>query len=383
VVNSDKPKGLAKAKLRPERDVLTWRSSWQERRRVIREYRAGIEKHPFADALLLQSAQYWHRYWHNKLLEISGGEFTGLLPGWLPDKITRYEVAAFCASFWSAVAKDVERATVAAVDANQALMRMLDQNPITGEYLNAEVESGEVDLDSAWVDVTIAAIDAYFYYVEVWWPLSMWHIQGTLESELLRESWGHSLPAEVLSRLNTKTGFEGKYGNRLRGALEAIAKAEGKTVDNVLRELIPGEVWGAMREVLPLLREGKITGAELLNELKNRVAREIEHAQLSRGRRAQGEKVSEGPPDKIELLGDEDQLIGEFERRETLQQELNALKGWVEKAKFSEREAQVYELDMRTDHNTAIIARELGIGEDTVRQYRMRYRDKIRKVAAS
>jgi len=361
---------------------LTWRSSWQERRKAIREYRAGIEKHPFADALLLEDAQYWHRYWHNKVLGFSGGEFTGLLPTWPPDKITRYEVAAFCAAFWGAVAGDVERAIEAAVGSNQALLHMLDQNPITGEYLNVEVENGEVDLDSTWVDTNAAAIDAYFYYVEVWWPLSMWHIVGSLESNLLRESWGYSLSAEVLSRLNTKTGFKGEDGNRLRGALEAIAEAEGKTRDGILRELIPGEVWGAMREVLSLPREEKITGAELLNELKNRVVREIEHARLLQGRRAQGEKLSEGSTGEVELLGEEDELLEEFERRETLQQELNVLQSLVEKVKFSEREAQVYKMDMRTDSNTALIARELDIDAATVRQYRKRYLDKMRKAVA-
>lgn len=381
-MNSDKPKALSKSKLRPERDVVSWRSSWQERRRVLREYRAGIEKHPFPSDFLLWSAQHWFRYWHNKVLEISGGEITGLSPNWPPDKITRYELAAFCAAFWGTVAQNVERAIMAAVNSNQALMRMLDQNPITGEYLCAEVENEEFDVDSAWVDTNTVAIDTYFFHLEVMWPLSMWHLQDSLESNLLRESWGYSLPGEVLSRLNTKTGFKSEDGNRLRDALEAIAEAEGKTPDEVLRELIPGEAWGAMHELLTMPRERKITGAELLNELKNRVAREVERTRLLRGQRTQGEKVSEGAPDKVELLGEEDQLIGEFERRETLQQEFNALKGWVEKAKFSEREAQVYEMDMRTDHNTAVIARQLGIGEDTVRQYRKRYRDKIRKVAA-
>jgi len=72
--------------------------------------------------------------------------------------------------------------------------------------------------------------------------------------------------------------------------------------------------------------------------------------------------------------------LEEFERKETLQQELNALKGWVEKAGFSEDEARVYELDMQTDHNTKLIAQELGKASSTVRQHRKRYRDKLRKV---
>jgi hypothetical protein len=87
------------------------------------------------------------------------------------------------------------------------------------------------------------------------------------------------------------------------------------------------------------------------------------------------------PPEEMDVTGQEDQGIAEFERRETLLQQLRQLEGWVEAAKFSEREAQVYELDMRTDHDTAAVARWLGIDNATVRQYRARYRDKLCRVA--
>lgn len=70
----------------------------------------------------------------------------------------------------------------------------------------------------------------------------------------------------------------------------------------------------------------------------------------------------------------------EFEARETAQQQLGELEAWVEKAGFSKREAQVYELDMLTDHNTKATAQKLQITDGQVRHHRMRYRDKLRTV---
>ena len=68
--------------------------------------------------------------------------------------------------------------------------------------------------------------------------------------------------------------------------------------------------------------------------------------------------------------GDED--LAEFERQEIL-------KSWREGAKFSKREMQVNELDLRTDYDTAAIARELDITEETVRGLRKRYTDELRR----
>ena len=56
-----------------------------------------------------------------------------------------------------------------------------------------------------------------------------------------------------------------------------------------------------------------------------------------------------------------DVLLEEFEYQETLQQEIGQLKRWVESAKFSEREEQMYELDMRTNFDTAVAAHEMGV----------------------
>ena len=80
-------------------------------------------------------------------------------------------------------------------------------------------------------------------------------------------------------------------------------------------------------------------------------------------------------------LGGGDEDMAEFEHRETLRQDLQRLKGWIDQANFSPREARVYELDLSTNFDTEAIARELEIKASTVRVLRKRYEDKIRKAA--
>jgi hypothetical protein len=75
----------------------------------------------------------------------------------------------------------------------------------------------------------------------------------------------------------------------------------------------------------------------------------------------------------------EDQDLAKFERQETLRQDMNRLRGWVRSARFSEREAQVYELDMKTNEDTNLIARKLDTTSGNVRALRKRYRDKLRE----
>jgi DNA-binding CsgD family transcriptional regulator len=89
-------------------------------------------------------------------------------------------------------------------------------------------------------------------------------------------------------------------------------------------------------------------------------------------------KIAEKPSD--EAVAQNLLAMEEFEARETAQQQLGELEAWVEKAGFSKREAQVYELDMLTDHNTKATAQKLQITDGQVRHHRMRYRDKLRTV---
>jgi DNA-directed RNA polymerase specialized sigma subunit len=79
--------------------------------------------------------------------------------------------------------------------------------------------------------------------------------------------------------------------------------------------------------------------------------------------------------------GREDADLAEFEHQETLRQQLQALPGWIESAKFSEQEQLVYELDKELDEDTQTIARELGISREQVRVVRKNYHDKIRRAA--
>jgi hypothetical protein len=81
------------------------------------------------------------------------------------------------------------------------------------------------------------------------------------------------------------------------------------------------------------------------------------------------EQAIAGPTDDLE----------EIELRETLQQELNTLRSWIELAEFSPLERRVYELDMQTNHDTAAIARQLDIKDGTVRAVRKRYRAKAQE----
>lgn len=92
----------------------------------------------------------------------------------------------------------------------------------------------------------------------------------------------------------------------------------------------------------------------------------------------EGQEVS-GPVG--EAIGSHDELLDEVELRLTAEQELGQLAAWVEKAKLSEQQRRVYELDMQTDYNTASIARELEVSTAQVRNVRKHYHDKIRKAA--
>jgi hypothetical protein len=78
----------------------------------------------------------------------------------------------------------------------------------------------------------------------------------------------------------------------------------------------------------------------------------------------------------VEALGQNDQLLEEFNLLELAQLEI-----WAETAKLTEQQQRVYELDKRSDYDTADIARELGIAESSVRVQRRNYSAKIRRAA--
>jgi hypothetical protein len=86
--------------------------------------------------------------------------------------------------------------------------------------------------------------------------------------------------------------------------------------------------------------------------------------------------------------GAEEEFLAEFEAREEARQTTDLVRRWVEEARLSPRELDVYDFDLRigTDYATKpeatkAAAHALGVELETVRTYRKRYCDKLRMVA--
>jgi len=145
----------------------------------------------------------------------------------------------------------------------------------------------------------------------------------------------------------------------------------------------------ALSDVLPAeaLAVWADRGQDELKVLRNRISKRLQ--QLGRESSFK-DKVIEWPRKRSELsdeeaeiveFGEEEKLLQEFLFRETLRQEVQRLRGWAEAAGFSTREAQMYELDMRTNYNTAAAAREMGVPDKKARDYRSRYLAKLKRAA--
>jgi DNA-binding NarL/FixJ family response regulator len=189
-----------------------------------------------------------------------------------------------------------------------------------------------------------------------------WHGEARIRDRALA-----SLAGWVGARMKLAPGWE--LTKVLREEAKDTPFAQWAVLKQLIAEL-PGAVtieWAALSREEP--------AAVLVRRIEAKLKKQgLQAAKLYRKDRLIGEPL-ESP-----AAGNEDDLE-EFEVRETVRQQLNALPGWVEKAKLSEQERRVYELDMRTDHNTQVIASELQLDQDTVRQYRKRYRDKLRAAA--
>ena len=207
-----------------------------------------------------------------------------------------------------------------------------------------------------------------------------------------RQAKDSKLPeAERLAAANAAAGwsranlcFDGKPGEALRRALGDEAPLAVQ-YEQFLQELPSASLvaWEDRQSGEPL----RSTGSREKN-LARRVAASIErigneaatrsgklvHDTFGMANQEVGRQVGEA-------VGEHDQLLEEFELREIAQQELYQLEAWVGKAKLSDQQRRVYELDMRTNYDTARIARELGIAESTIRVQRKNYVDKIRKAA--
>jgi hypothetical protein len=149
------------------------------------------------------------------------------------------------------------------------------------------------------------------------------------------------------------------------------------------------EEWGGVHQAL--LRE--LSGATFVewadaqrpNDLVSSVTRSLE--KLGRETAIRPGKVRDAPYEDAGVAqgsldaGAEDEDLEEFELRETLRQESERLKEWAESAGFSGREAQMHELDIKTNFDTAAAARVMGVPENKARDYRSRYIAKLRRAA--
>jgi hypothetical protein len=166
----------------------------------------------------------------------------------------------------------------------------------------------------------------------------------------------------------------GKEGGRLR---RALGPGDRHAQEELLMRELPGAASMAWKEMKP--QEPLRTTGEADENLRRRIARLLENAGTETA--LHPEKVEDEAQSVEEFVGAVDPALEEFELKESVRQDLGRLEVWVEKAKLSEGEQQVYELDMRTGHDTAAISQELQVAPSTVRQFRKRYRDKVRHAA--
>ena len=151
----------------------------------------------------------------------------------------------------------------------------------------------------------------------------------------------------------------------------ALAEQDGKPFD-VLRQELPAATllgWGAAQ------RDG--TTKKLVSRVTRFLVKELGRETVIRRAKVRDTHLEEaGAMSRGLVISGHDEDLEKFEVEETLRH-------WIEKVEFSDRERQVYELDMRTDFDTKAIARELTLVESTVRGLRRRYQDKLRKVQKS
>jgi hypothetical protein len=155
-----------------------------------------------------------------------------------------------------------------------------------------------------------------------------------------------------------------------------------------LAAVLANERGGAHQALLRELSGATFVGwadAHPTKDLVSSVTRSLE--KLGREAAIRPGKVRDAPYEDAGVAqgsldaGAEDEDLEEFELRETLRQESERLKEWVESAGFSGREAQMHELDMRTNFDTAAAARVMGVPENKARDYRSRYVAKLTRAA--
>jgi hypothetical protein len=230
------------------------------------------------------------------------------------------------------------------------------------------------------IDPDVAVVEEVCNYHRVGPSLIARPTKQTEPDPLAREEYAENVAGWVGSRIALGTN------KRLKAVLGEDRQQGGSIFEKLLGELLPTTViaFDDLRserppepedEDEPLLDLGRFKSS-----LVSRVEKLLEElggqgAKLARRGKLSGERAESTIPDGEDGLE-------EFELREALHQKLETLESLVERAAFSEQEARVFELDMQTDHDTAAIARELHLKPKTVRTYRKRYRDKLRRAAS-
>ncbi len=165
----------------------------------------------------------------------------------------------------------------------------------------------------------------------------------------------------------------------LTGAVAAqISLSHNRRLDNMLREEGDDASNRLLRELPAAVMYEWGNPPDSYSPFLQRVARLLEGEGSEQKRLKRNRKLASDTPTAI---GGEDEDLAEFERQETLRQNLKRLESWVQVAGLSTSEAQIFKLDLETDFDTAGISQELGKSPSTVRQWRKRYLDKIRRAA--
>jgi hypothetical protein len=247
------------------------------------------------------------------------------------------------------------------------LLRVLDVewSVMYAAYINAHFTGENPDA---------AALTAYFNRSRSG-PLGATPTRDTERDDVLREMQAKQVAGWVGSHISLRVN------ERLRAVLsERTGGTRGANFAELMKNLVPAAVvaWDELQLGEPL-RPGS-GETNLVSRVERLLINEgSEAAKLERIHRFADLEAS--PGSDREGAGLEDADLAEFERQETLRQQLNALQGWIERAGFSEQEQRVYELDRRMDEDTQAIARVLGRSDGHVRVVRKNYRDKIRRAA--
>lgn len=211
------------------------------------------------------------------------------------------------------------------------------------------------------VDPDATAVEDLFEYHRMgpWMPF---HTKEAQPLSDLRREKAENLAGWVGSHINLRVN------KRLASALREEAASEGGSFEKLVEELVSTTIIAHDQlntEERPIFAPGSgrtnlVSRVEnLLEKLGN------ESSKLSREGRFADDCVEQTP-----AAADDN-----VEERDTLRY-------LVKKAKFTTRQTQVFELDMRTDNDTEAIAHELDIVPKTVRVLRKRYLDKLREAVS-